>query len=106
MFGTGIAGRESNVAKWTMEEAVEFECARECISHVMAIYFADLYAEQHAAVPNAERIAELEAELHRLGRERSALRGTQKEQIAQALAVYGKIIRDRRAAGDAAAQKA
>lgn len=85
------------MTKWTQDEAIAFECARECITDVMAICSAELADEKTSASPNAARIATLEAELSRLARERATLHGSQTAEIARIRATYGKLIRDHRA---------
>lgn len=36
---------------WTQEQSINFECAREAINHVIAIYSAEIYNEEKKALP-------------------------------------------------------
>jgi hypothetical protein len=83
--------------KWTQDEAVAFECARECITDVMAICSAQIADEKSTANPNAARVQALEVELVRLAGERAKLRGSQADEIARIRDTYGKLIREHRA---------
>lgn len=82
---------------WTQNEAIAFECAREAITDLMAVRFAELRAEEDAASPRRERISELDADLARLGRERQALTVDQKDWIEQIRTTYGEQVRAARA---------
>lgn len=81
--------------KWTQDEAIAFECARECITHLMAICTGEL----HNGEPAESRRAELEAELSRLARERSALHVADQTNIARIRTEYGARIRSHRKQG-------
>ena len=59
--------------KWTQDEAVAFECARECITDLMGICSTAIADEEAEAQPNVDRLDELENELVELARERAAL---------------------------------
>jgi hypothetical protein len=83
--------------KWTQEEAIAFECARECITDIMAICSGQLAEEKASTAPDAVRVRSLETELARLAQERAGLRGTQTAEIARIRASYGKVIHDHRA---------
>ena len=62
------------MAKWTQEQAVAFECARECITDMMGICSAKIAAEEGKTDPDRAALTELENELTRLARERSSFR--------------------------------
>jgi hypothetical protein len=78
---------------WTQDEAIAFECARECISDLMAIRSREIADEETRPRPDAARLAALEADLDRLAGERSALRGTDHAEIARIRTEYGALIR-------------
>jgi len=78
---------------WTQDEAIAYECARECITHMVAICSAELWDEEHKPAPDAGRIARIEAELIRLAGERRALHLDQHAEIARIRAEYGALIR-------------
>lgn len=73
---------------WTQEEAIAFECARECITHMMAICSGALHDN-----PSDERRAELVAERNRLAVEQRTLRLKDHAEIARIRTEYGAIIR-------------
>ena len=59
--------------KWTQDQAIAYECARECITDLRAILTGQIYEESSKPHPDAERLASLRAERSRLFRERAAL---------------------------------
>jgi hypothetical protein len=74
--------------KWTQDEAIAFECARECINHMIAICTGELHEN-----PSAERRAELVAERSRLAGEQRTLRLKDHAEIARIRTEYGAFIR-------------
>ena len=81
------------VAKWTQEQAVAFECARECITDMMGICSAKIAEEEGKTDPDRAVLTELENELTRLARERSSLTITDDERITTVRRQYGEVIR-------------
>ncbi|WP_339584685.1 hypothetical protein [Aquabacterium sp. G14] len=81
------------MAKWTQEQAVAFECARECITDMMGICSAKIAEEECKTDPDRAVLTELENELTRLARERSSLTITDDERIATVRRQYGEVIR-------------
>lgn len=79
--------------KWTQEESIAFECARECITDLISVYSSLLWKEEHKPAPDTSRINELRIEMTRLGQERSVLRGTHHEEIARINHEYSLQIR-------------
>lgn len=77
---------------WTQDEAIAYESARECITHLMAICTDEL----HNGTPTAERRAELEAERHRLAAELRTLRVSDHAEIERIRRDYGQRIRAQR----------
>lgn len=84
-------GRESGqMARWTQEEAIAFESARECITHLMAI----CSAEASDIRSTAEQRDGARARRARLAAERAGLRVCDHESIHRIRSVYGKECRD------------
>ncbi len=81
------------MAKWTQEQAVAFECARECITDMMGICSAKIAEEEGKTDPDRAVLTELENELTRLAFERSSLTITDDERIATVRRQYGEVIR-------------
>jgi hypothetical protein len=82
--------------KWTQEEAIAFECAREVITDMMAICSADIDEEECKHSPDLERLALLETELARLADERAALTVSDQDEVARVRKEYGAKVRQRR----------
>lgn len=80
-------------ARWTQDEAIAFECARECITDVMGICSAEIAEEEAKTLPSQSRIEALEARLHVLSQERAELSLKDHEKIAMIRAKYGAYIR-------------
>jgi len=76
--------------KWTQEEAIAYECARECITHLKAIYTGELYHDN----PTPERRAEIKAEQSRLAAELRGLHVHDHAEIARIRRDYGQRIRE------------
>lgn len=84
------------MTQWTQEQSVAFEAARECVTDMMGICSAAIAAEEAKPIPDAQRLAELEAELTRLTRERACLSIHDDVRIAGIRAAYGARIRAHR----------
>lgn len=78
---------------WTQEEAVAFEAARECITHLSAIVNAEIHAEASKPVPDLQRMTLLEEESLKLFREGRALSLKGHAEIARVRREYGARIR-------------
>ena len=61
-------------ASWTAEEGVAFECARDYISHLIAIQSKLLTRERAKPAPDADTITRLQQEQARLSDERRDLK--------------------------------
>jgi len=79
--------------QWTQDEAIEFECAREVITHLRAILTHEITAESSKAYPDAQKLAQLHEESNRLFQERVHLRVKSHAEIARVQAEYGPRIR-------------
>lgn len=83
--------------KWTQDEAVAFECAREVITDMRAILTGEIAEESSKEHPDAERLERLHAESSRLFRERAGLHVKDHDAIARVRAEYGARVRAWRA---------
>lgn len=79
------------------EEAVAFECARECISDMMAIYTGRIAEEEAKPQPDRQHIEVMRTERSRLSRERAELRLHDRAHVARVMDEYGAAVRDWRA---------
>jgi hypothetical protein len=79
--------------QWTQDEAIDYECAREAITHMRAILTSQITEESRKEHPDAERLESLYAESSRLFRERAGLRVKDHAEIARVQAEYGAKIR-------------
>jgi hypothetical protein len=80
------------VTGWTQDEAIAFECAREVITHLMAIYSSQIADEASKTMPNTDRLASLRAERSRLAQERLTLHVHDHADVARIRTDYGTII--------------
>ncbi len=83
--------------KWTQNEAVAFECAREVITDLRAILTGQIAEESGKEHPDAERLATLRAERSRLFHERAGLHVKDQATVARVRAEYGACVRSWRA---------
>lgn len=79
--------------KWTQDEAIAFECARECITDMIGICSSAIFAEKEKAFPDQDQIEKLEARMFELVGERRDLRLKDHDPIAKIRAEYGAYIR-------------
>lgn len=78
---------------WTQEQSINFECAREAINHVVAIYSAEIYNEEKKSSPDEQRLEMMNERCLQLTRERSAMRVNDDEMVAEVRAKYSAILR-------------
>lgn len=62
--------RDNRRMPWNLSDSVAYECTLEAITHAIGLRSADLAEEEGRAAPDTGRIAEIEAEIHQLGRAR------------------------------------
>jgi len=79
--------------QWTDEEAINYECAREAITAVMAILMAQSHEEANKSNPDAAYLDSLYAERSRLFQERAGLRVQDHANIARVRTEYGARFR-------------
>jgi hypothetical protein len=79
--------------RWTQEESVNFESARETITALMAIHTRQAYEESKKQRPDPGRLAALEIELSRLAEERSSLRVADHANVTRIRTEYGATVR-------------
>lgn len=73
--------------------AVAFECARECISDMMAIYTGRIAEEEAKPQPDRRQIDVMRAERSRLARERADLRLHDSAHVARIMDEYCLAVR-------------
>lgn len=88
-INAGILASGEPRPKWTQEEAVAYESALECISHLRAILAGERYNDN----PTPARLVEIEVESARLAAERRALSVHDHAEIARIRRDYGQRIR-------------
>jgi len=79
--------------KWTQDEAIAYECAREAITHLRAIINHEMEEESLKLSPDRQKLANLQDEHTRLFYERAALGVKDSEKIALIRKEYGSRIR-------------
>ena len=79
--------------QWTQDQAVAFECAREVITNLMAIYSGRISHESAKALPDTNLIAELRANRSELANERVALHVGDDSDVARIRKEYGAAVR-------------
>lgn len=84
-------------ADWTQDEAIAFQAARDCITHLLAIRLARLHELESSAGPVTAEQELLAAEIHRLSDERRQLRLTDHAEIARVRKDYGTMVRQSQA---------
>lgn len=85
--------QRKHTMQWTQTQSIAYECAREAITHLMAIYTGQIYEEKKKAKPDIERIAELGNLRTKLIDVRRSIRATDDAQVAQIRAEYGALVR-------------
>lgn len=83
--------------KWTQDQAIAFECAREVITDMMAICTGRIAEEAAKEAPDTDRLAALRADRSKLAQERGALHVADHADVARIRAEYGAIVRAWRA---------
>jgi hypothetical protein len=76
-------------ARWSHEQGVAYECAKECLSHLMALCSERIAAEGAKPEPDEKRVQALEADLLAMGCERRELGLFDAEHIAEIRRQYG-----------------
>ena len=79
--------------RWTQEEAIAFEVAKECIGHWLTVYSGEIADEEKKPAPSAERLDRLEAEVSRLSRERASFHVQDHVEVERVTAHYGALVR-------------
>lgn len=79
--------------KWTQDQAIAFECARECITHLMACYSA-LIEDGSRFKMSPYQISAYEREITRLADERRELRVNDDEAVERIRREYGQMVKE------------
>jgi len=83
----------NNQPQWTQEEAIDYECAREAITHARSIYYSQIYKEEAKPQPDMALLAELRTEAGRLFEERRSLRVKNQAENVRVQEKYGAFVR-------------
>jgi len=81
------------MGKYTQDEAIEFECAREVITDLISIYNEQIREESSKAKPDDELLSKLRLYRYRLVLERSTFHVKDHEIIARINVEYGAQIK-------------
>jgi hypothetical protein len=98
---TKSEGRDSNAPqamtdggpKWTQDQAVAYECARDCITHLMSCYSALIEDGLRRDIAPLELDA-YEREIKRLAQERQELRVHDDVAIERIRKEYGQLVKE------------
>jgi hypothetical protein len=85
-----------NKPKWTQDDAIAFECARECITDLMGICSTAIADEERQLAPDVVHLAKLEKNLVELACERSTLTVANHDRIETIRRDYGAVVRAHR----------
>lgn len=86
------------LVRWMQDEAIAFEAARNCITHLLAIRLAEHRELERLGGPVTPEQASLDAEIQRLLEERRVLRLKDHAEIARVRKEYGALVRHSREA--------
>ena len=78
---------------WTQEQSINFECARDTINHLIAIYFAEIYNEEKKISPDVQKLTTLNERRLQLVRERKSMHADDENMVAEVRAKYSAILR-------------
>ena len=79
--------------KWTQDEAIAFEAAKECIGHWIAIFSEKISNEKKKDVPNLMFLKKLEGERGMACKERRKIPFDDPKKIASIRQHYGELVR-------------
>jgi len=85
--------KDFKMQKWTQDQAIAFECAREVITDMMAIQTALIAIETEKVDPDLEYLINLRIMRSKLSIERSALHVNDDAMINYIRGQYGAIVR-------------
>jgi hypothetical protein len=68
-----FARAEANGPPWSQDEIIAFECARDAITHYMALIMEAIHAQESMHEPEAAELTHLERELNRCAAARANL---------------------------------
>lgn len=81
------------LVRWTQDEAIAFEAARDCITHLLAIRLARHRELESLGGPVTPEQVGLDAEIQRLLAERRGLHVKDHAEIARVRQEYGAMVR-------------
>jgi hypothetical protein len=79
--------------RWTQDQAIAYECARELITHMMASLSEAIVDQENSGAPNIDGLERLRTERSRLHHERARLLVTDVAEVARIRTVYGALVR-------------
>lgn len=79
--------------QWTQKEAIDYECARECITALIGVYVGQRHDEEARAAPDREIISRLDDSISQLWEERRNLQVTDAAELARVIGTYGPMVR-------------
>lgn len=79
--------------QWTQKQAIDYECARECITALIGVYTSQIYQERASASLDQAKIEHLNAEITRLFDERRNLQLTDDVEVSRINSEYGSLVR-------------
>jgi len=79
--------------RWTQDEALAFEAAREAVTNLRAILTSEIADEEAKSRPDGARLSGLRDEQQRLFQERARLRLHDHSEVARIRTEYGTRIR-------------
>src|SRR5450830_646254 len=85
--------KDLKMQKWTQDQAIAFECAREVITDMMAIKTALIATETEKVNPDSEYLIDLRTKRSKLSIERSGLHVDDDAKIDCIREQYGAIVR-------------
>jgi len=79
--------------QWTDDEAINYECAREAITHMRAILTEEIDEESRKPNPDKSHLKRLYEQRSQMFRERAGLQVKDQAKIARVRAEYGARVR-------------
>lgn len=89
----------NTMQKWTQDQAIAFESARECIVHMMAICSGEIGELESRAEPDERAIHSAEERLSELAGQLRTLRLHDEERVSWVRREYGRQVREHLARG-------
>ncbi|MDR0716696.1 MAG: hypothetical protein LBF50_04680 [Azoarcus sp.] len=85
---------EAGKTEWSYEDTLNYECAREAISHMVSIYSSIIHTEEKKPHPDKKILALLHTGISHLSDEVRNLRMDNRAEVARVRSQYCKIIHE------------